>query len=178
MVYFARSPNQRGEMQLLRDHLQQVAARAAAFAADCGLPGELGEWSGLLHDLGKYSDEFQRYRLGMLPNGTTTPERARVEHAAHGACIAAERHALEVAFAVAGHHTGLGTPTDIRELLLRKEHALRGEHRLRDRAADLLARAQADSAFADLPPASSVRPGEELEFELRTRLLLSCLVED
>ena len=59
MDYYGRSEGVSGEKQLLRDHLRNVAELAGGFAEDAGLPREMGEWAGWLHDLGKYSDEFQ-----------------------------------------------------------------------------------------------------------------------
>lgn len=49
-----------GEEQSLATHLQGVAEKSASFANKVGLPRQ-GEIIGLLHDLGKYSDEFQAY---------------------------------------------------------------------------------------------------------------------
>src|SRR5437867_1430962 len=49
-----------GATQPLADHLFSVAANARRFAAKIGLPLQ-GELIGLLHDLGKYSGEFQAY---------------------------------------------------------------------------------------------------------------------
>lgn len=49
-----------GATQSLADHLLGVAERASSFAKKIGL-ADHGELIGLLHDLGKYSDEFQNY---------------------------------------------------------------------------------------------------------------------
>lgn len=49
-----------GKAQTLSDHLQAVGAKAAEFAGRLRL-GNAGELVGLLHDLGKYSNEFQTY---------------------------------------------------------------------------------------------------------------------
>lgn len=46
--------------QSLAMHLQGVAEKSASFANKVGMPKQ-GEIIGLLHDLGKYSDEFQTY---------------------------------------------------------------------------------------------------------------------
>lgn len=49
-----------GECQTLADHLLEVSELAGRFSAkiELGLPGQL---IGLLHDLGKYSLDFQQY---------------------------------------------------------------------------------------------------------------------
>ena len=109
VTYYGRSEGSSGEKQLLRDHLRNVAAFTGRFAADAGLSRELGEWAGWLHDVGKYSDEFQRH-LALQDNEF-------VEHAAHGAAIALQVNAVECAFAVNAHHSGLGTPSTLRELI-------------------------------------------------------------
>jgi len=49
-----------GATQSLAAHLLGVAAHASNFAKKIGLPDQ-GELIGLLHDLGKYSNEFQNY---------------------------------------------------------------------------------------------------------------------
>src|SRR5437879_12241453 len=46
--------------QLLSTHLRNVADLAGKFAEPLGLPAE-AKLAGLLHDLGKYRDEFQQY---------------------------------------------------------------------------------------------------------------------
>ena len=47
------------EWELLRVHLREVAEEAGRLAGRLGLEG-VGQIAGLLHDLGKYLDAFQR----------------------------------------------------------------------------------------------------------------------
>jgi CRISPR-associated endonuclease/helicase Cas3 len=57
--------------------------------------------AGLLHDLGKYTDDFQRRIAG---------DAIRVDHATRGAMVAVERYkrvGMLVAYGIAGHHAGL-----------------------------------------------------------------------
>lgn len=49
-----------GEIQSVMDHLFAVAHLSRRFALKLGVPG-LGELLGLLHDFGKYSQDFQNY---------------------------------------------------------------------------------------------------------------------
>ena len=49
-----------GEKQTVSQHLIETAAIAREHAQKIGLP-LMGELCGLLHDFGKYSDEFQAY---------------------------------------------------------------------------------------------------------------------
>lgn len=67
--------------QTLQTHAQNVGNLAAAFAEYFGAEN-IARYTGQLHDLGKYSPEFQA-RL----NGKTKP----VDHATAGAKIAVER---------------------------------------------------------------------------------------
>lgn len=64
MVYFARPRVGGKPHQELKEHLLSVGAMASQFAAAIGLDAEQARWAGLLHDLGKYSDEFHVGRLG------------------------------------------------------------------------------------------------------------------
>jgi CRISPR-associated endonuclease/helicase Cas3 len=114
-----------GGCQSLRDHLSGVAVRAAGSAdkLDLALSGEL---LGLLHDLGKYSKEFQNYlksATGLL-NQDIDDEyvdadslRGRIDHSTAGAQLIwnelSKRGAIGglagqvLALCVASHHSGL-----------------------------------------------------------------------
>ena len=100
--YYAHSaPQDRQQWQRLSVHLEATATRAAAFLESVGLD-ELGRVAGVLHDLGKYTDQFQA-RLDGSPR--------RFDHAAPGARLAIDRYGDSLgkmlAFCVAGHHAGL-----------------------------------------------------------------------
>ena len=76
-------------------HLTQVAEIAAVFASDFNA-GELAYTSGLLHDLGKYSREFQKRLEG---------EKISVDHSTAGAIEATrlfknDQYAAGLMFAV------------------------------------------------------------------------------
>ena len=87
--------------QTLQDHAYNVGKLAANFAEFFGAQ-KIAYYTGQLHDLGKYSPEFQA-RL----NG----ESKFVDHATAGAKVAAERWGNVIgklmAFCIAGHHAGL-----------------------------------------------------------------------
>ena len=94
-----------GRVETVLQHLTETADMAAGFADHFGAR-EQGRLAGLAHDIGKYSDAFQR-RL----NGSSM----RVDHSTAGAFECAKRNQPFAAFAVAGHHGGLpdgGTQTD------------------------------------------------------------------
>ena len=86
-----------GSEQSVEAHLEGTAALAAGFAAPFGA-GAQGRFVGLAHDIGKYSDAFQRR---LLENGR------KVDHATAGAVECARLGAEWAAFCVAGHHGGL-----------------------------------------------------------------------
>lgn len=102
-LYHAHSgdPADRGDWHLLSKHLEGTGARAAGFLSPVGL-AEFGEAAGLLHDLGKYTPEFQE----RLDGGGR-----RVDHATAGAQVAMTKYGPVLgkllAFCIAGHHAGL-----------------------------------------------------------------------
>ena len=57
MEYIAHSDKER--VQTLKAHLEGTARLAEAFASRFG-KGDWGYCCGLLHDIGKYSDDFQK----------------------------------------------------------------------------------------------------------------------
>ena len=111
MPYHAHSHHgDHSEWHRLRDHLVETGKLAAGFLELSGC-GELARTAGLLHDLGKYSREFQA-RLHGGPH---------CDHSTAGAKVAIERYGdgdsrqgslgKMLAFAIAGHHTGLADGT-------------------------------------------------------------------
>lgn len=58
--YYAHISTDRKRQQLLKDHLTSVSVMASQNACKIGLK-TLGKYLGLIHDLGKYSKEFQDY---------------------------------------------------------------------------------------------------------------------
>lgn len=91
--------NNSGEKQSVKDHLKRTAELAKMFAEefDCG---EIAYYCGILHDIGKCSDEFQK-RI-------CDPEHVKkVDHSTAGALEAMKEGNIPVAMAAAGHHSGL-----------------------------------------------------------------------
>jgi len=100
-MFYAHSPQgSQADWQPLREHLLNVAGLARGFAA--AFQSEDAAYAtGLLHDLGKYSDAFQR-KLHGARNGVT--------HSGAGALEAMRRYGPLgglLAYAIAGHHGGL-----------------------------------------------------------------------
>src|SRR6185437_792809 len=100
----ARLPEE--HWQLLAKHLRNVAVLAKAFARPLGMEAE-AEMVALLHDLGKYQEQFQKYlRCG----------EPRTPHAAIGAAVIAQRN-IQLANIVAGHHAGLNNWDELKPKL-------------------------------------------------------------
>lgn len=106
MPYYAHSGSseEKADWQLLRDHLVGVAERAAEIGRKLGFE-RAAYIAGLLHDLGKYSLEFQRRLEGA---------NIAVEHSTAGAKMLLERAqgadrfiAELIAYCILGHHAGL-----------------------------------------------------------------------
>ena len=102
--FYAHSLEDKGKdsWHLLADHLNATGKLAGKFASFFGEGAEvLAQQAGLLHDLGKYSAEFQKRLQG---------DPSRVSHSTHGAQEAIERYkdlGYFIAYAIAGHHAGL-----------------------------------------------------------------------
>jgi CRISPR-associated endonuclease/helicase Cas3 len=103
------------DWQPLKNHLRNVAKLAEGFGRPLGIGAE-AEIAGLLHDLGKYRTEFQRYLRGQCQSSIET------QHAVFGAawafdCANREDKLAATAFAVAGHHAGLHDVGDLQRLV-------------------------------------------------------------
>jgi CRISPR-associated endonuclease/helicase Cas3 len=118
-VYYAHSrPGEPSETwERLEWHLRRAGALARRFGRRFGAGVTAGA-SGLLHDVGKYSDAFQHY---------IAKDAGRVDHATGGAREAVKVYGKEIgrllAYGIAGHHAGLpnGGNADEGALLSRLE---------------------------------------------------------
>jgi len=101
------------DWQTLVAHLEGVATHAAAFAARFDA-ADWGHLAGLWHDLGKYSRRFQDYlRTASSPDAHTSElgsTAGRIDHTSAGAqhaVLALDLPGHLLAYAIAGHHSGL-----------------------------------------------------------------------
>ena len=120
--YLAHSPTEQNpDGQLLHEHLENVSKLAAEFCKPFHAEDD-GRLCGLYHDIGKYSDAFQRRLAG---------SQERVDHSSAGALLLFEKRNIPVSMCIAGHHAGLADCGDKRDLsdtyLARINHARRGE---------------------------------------------------
>lgn len=156
-------PEQSGKWQPLSVHLRRVADLAKGFALPLRLADE-AELAGLLHDVGKYRDEFQAYLRGERSSSVET------QHAIYGAAWALEPHQqLGTVLAVAGHHAGLHDLTDAQSAASKPHIAAA--------LPELVRHIQSELGILPVPPGAPPHVATELSAEFYIRLLLSCLVD-
>jgi CRISPR-associated endonuclease/helicase Cas3 len=112
-IYAHSRPGQpEATWETLKDHADAVASLAAQNAAAFGW-ARAGGLLGQLHDVGKVSSAFQAYIRGLSP-GT------RCDHSTAGARVAAAQFgsiSRALAYAIAGHHSGLADAARLDERL-------------------------------------------------------------
>lgn len=102
-MYYAHTTDKsdKSDWQLLINHLTEVASLSSSFAAEFNA-GELAFIAGIFHDIGKYSEKFQK-RLEGSP--------IKVDHSTAGAVEVSKLYPLAqsilLQYIIAGHHTGL-----------------------------------------------------------------------
>jgi CRISPR-associated endonuclease/helicase Cas3 len=178
--FFSHSANEKGQKELLSEHLQLVATRAERYGQNLGM-GKLAYTVGLLHDLGKYGERFQ-LRLEGKESG--------IDHWSAGALALLlrckgriSREALIAgALAIEGHHVGLSKPGCLHELPKRfADGQSRLDRRFSQEKYDLDQLWQYfESCGLELPafPDSAVPwKSEYAAFALATRMLFSVLVD-
>ena len=173
-IFYAHSLENRpeDEWQMLDDHLTEVSNLAEKFAKVIR-PNEklfavLARLAGLLHDMGKYRNEFQEYLRKERQSGVDT------SHAVYGAGKALFEHeSLAVTFAIAGHHTGLYDAADLDRLVNGEKYNVRARIKeILDHTAEKI------KAF-EFKEASSDNDSQEARFhyEILIRMLFSLLVD-
>lgn len=103
-VFLAHSKNRSGQTDPVRAHVKAVADRAATYGEAFGISEE-ARLSGLLHDLGKYGELFQRRLQG---------KESGIDHWSAGAWFALTRYqknGIAAALTIQGHHVGLNQAT-------------------------------------------------------------------
>lgn len=170
------------EWEPLAEHLAKVADLAGRFAARFGAP-EWGRQLGLWHDLGKYSARFQNYLLQANGFEAHLEEKSevftRVDHSTAGAKQAVNAFPQQpvigwlLAYAIAGHHTGLPDGSSDRDSCLKV--------RLQKR--DLSWEGAPPEVLKPLtlhpPPQLALNDPKRAAFQLAlfARMLFSCLVD-
>jgi CRISPR-associated endonuclease/helicase Cas3 len=164
------------EWQKLEDHLLAVARRAKQFGDKFGA----GEWAylaGLWHDLGKYSDDFQR--MIRFPDGEDAHienRPSRVDHSTAGAILSEKTFMAQfkpferiLAYAIAGHHSGLSDWIASLDKRLHKKDLL-------DKIYDKIPPKIRNRAFPRERP-NAAMPPNPLTLSLWIRMIFSCVID-
>ena len=180
----------------LAKHLREVADRARDFGAIFGA-GDWAECAGLLHDIGKFGEPFQKYIRESVQkereNAHIESEmpraksgRGRVNHSSAGALFAVDAFgssapdsARALEFVVAGHHAGLPDEAGSASSL---ESRLKQKYLLKEIADRLPSEIEASIRafrFSSSPPSdeSTSSPPSDDSIALWIRMLFSCLVD-
>lgn len=171
MAYYTHKRDS-GDYQLLLDHLNGVARRAADFARPFSAERHARR-TGLLHDVGKYSKAAQKRQLD--PEHTSI-----VDHSTAGMQEAFIRlRDLHAAFVIAGHHGGLpnaGSAASFQDgtLMARVGKVLANEHDASAWKTELTVEAGSllPDWLASVPPKT-----QGFANAMYTRMLFSCLVD-
>ena len=172
----AHSPSKDGSrIDTVADHLKAVSERAAEYAAAFGAADE-ARLAGLLHDLGKYGELFQRRLRG---------EAEHIDHWSAGAWLAlalCQTQGLASALAVQGHHVGLQKAEKPALAALdptRWDARMHDQRRLSESDVEILMQRLRADGLSPSAPATSIysHSAKEAAAMLDVRMLFSALVD-
>ena len=166
MSYLAHPENAAGKPHLLSDHLHDVGKLAASFLVSVNPEiAQVALWAGLLHDLGKYRDEFQEYLRGQRGSSHET------HHAVYGAALAKAHNKWAMAFVIAGHHAGLHDLDALQELIKSPKY------NVQNCLAALQQKFEREVGKLQLDFTEPTFDKDKLRFEMFVRMLFSSLVD-
>ncbi len=183
--WVAHTPSKKNpRWHLLTEHIFGVTDKAVAFANVLDASGVAAAWArylGLLHDLGKFTEAFQKYLWDChrADHGIgTRPRPGSAPHKQMGALAALEdlQGAAEMfALPIYGHHGGMEMPSETRNKVLEKTNPAEVVL-LRRRAVAV------DPRLAAVPPdlaalAASPHAQTPHAAEMFLRMLFSCLTD-
>lgn len=174
-VWYAHSATDlpESQWQTLESHLKDVGELAADKASHFN-GQDLARIAGLLHDLGKYTEEFQQRLRG---------SKVKVDHSTHGALVAIQHCqnpvlGLLLAYCIAGHHAGLADRRDVQN---NKKRITDLDTRLRATLPQLHGDWQQEIQLSSQPNLAMQPCTTEKEiafqFSVLGRMLYSCLVD-
>lgn len=161
--YIAHSENPNGIKQTIKEHSSGVSEFMRDFALSES-HADLYEFCGLTHDMGKYSNTFQRHISG---------ESIKTKHSIYGAMYAQDNSLMEVAFPVFGHHSGLPDNPEMRQNIEAERNTDNGTY------SEILTNWKNDTqdAIRDLDDTAFWNLSDILLQELFVRMLFSALVD-
>jgi CRISPR-associated endonuclease/helicase Cas3 len=187
-VYVAHTPPDRDlqRWQTMAEHSANVARLAEEFAKPFRAD-ELAKWAGWLHDVGKYSDAFQRYlrecHAAKLANRPPPPPGS-AEHKAAGTLGALERFPREIrdilALCVLGHHGGLNAASDTKSKIAESAAKQDLQIAIERACQDLTALSTMCPTPDELDILKSIKTASGDRgclYEVLTRFVFSCLVD-
>ncbi|WP_106768729.1 CRISPR-associated helicase/endonuclease Cas3 [Paenibacillus faecalis] len=83
MAYIAHIRESDGQRQSVEEHLLEVRALAESYGEPIGVKHITG-LAGMLHDMGKFTEEFKNYILQAVENPDDPPKRGSVDHSTAG----------------------------------------------------------------------------------------------
>lgn len=178
IAHVKESANGSWETHTLEDHLISVANLAVQFSSSFG-SHDWAAAAGIWHDLGKYSNDFQKYiktASGYDPEAHVETIKGKVNHSSAGALYAVQQFGVLgriLAYLIAGHHAGLpdwykieGQTGGSLQTRLQNDQLLN----------DALAASIPDQILQIEKPSSPLLGGKD-GFSLWVRMLFSCLVD-
>lgn len=155
-------------IQTLRSHLTGTARLAAGFADRFG-HSDWGYAAGMLHDIGKYSESFQKRIQG--------ESGRRVDHSTAGARLCLEKGAFYyfLSYCIAGHHAGLpdyGTDSDVGDA-----STLSGRRRKKIEDYQAYREEVEIPEIKTFPFDSKETPAPDFSMSVFIRMIYSCLVD-
>ena len=175
MNYLAHISEDKTREQSVLSHLKGTAELAGGFASEFGCE-DWGYYVGMLHDIGKYSEAFQRRLRGSAVRVDHSTAGAKLSHEKTGEGTKMLRLAYAIAsYCIAGHHAGLPDRGGSSDTAERKTFFGRMKKKLEDYSAyESEVKLPSIRTEVNLSEGSKM-PGFEVNFI--TRFLYSCLVD-